>query len=114
MGSGRPVARLLDASFGFFVGAAHLLVVYVAAAVACVLGLGAAAEGTRAAFVATLAGVTVAAATVVILHALRRYWQQRDIPEQRFRMKITVGNDAIAFVAIGFQLFPILLIPVCA
>jgi hypothetical protein len=46
--------RLLDPAFGLFVWAAHFLVVYVGAAVACVLGLGTADEGTRTTFLTVL------------------------------------------------------------
>ena len=109
----KGLSRLLDLAFGFFIWAAHFLVVYIATALACALGIGTASAGIRAAFLAALALVTVAAAAVVVWHALRRYRQQRDLPEQRFRMAVTVGCDAIAAVAIAWQLFPILLVPLC-
>ncbi|KAB0265566.1 hypothetical protein [Microvirga brassicacearum] len=106
--------RLLDPAFGFFVWAAHFLVVYIMTAVACVLGLGAAGEGVRTTFLTVLLALTVAAAAIVLLHAVWRYRQHRDLPEQRFRMVVTIGNDGIATVGIVWQLFPILLVPVCA
>lgn len=108
------VGVLLDAAFGYFVWAAHLLAVYIATAVSCQLGLGAAAAGSRTAFLAVLALVTVAAAAVVVLHAARRYRQQHDVPRQRFRMTVTIGNDAVAAVAIAWQLLAITLLPLCA
>jgi membrane protein implicated in regulation of membrane protease activity len=108
------LAWLLDPAFGYFVWAAHLLAVYITAAVACVLGLGAASAATRSTFQATLALATVATAAVVLLHAARRYRQQREMPDLRFRMAVTIGGDAIAAVAIAWQLFPILLVPACA
>jgi hypothetical protein len=108
------ISQLLDAAFGFFVWTIHFLAIYIATALACVLGLGAASEGTRATFLTVLGLVTVSAATVVVLHALRRYRQQRDVPEQRFRLSVTVGCDAIATLAIAGQLLPILLVPLCA
>ena len=45
---------LLDPAFGFFVWAAHLLAIYIAAAVACVVGLGGASAGARSAFLTGL------------------------------------------------------------
>jgi hypothetical protein len=110
----RTVSQLLDGAFGFFVWATHFLVIYIATALACVLGLGTATRDYRISFLAALAIVTAAAAAVVVLHAVRRYRQQRDIPQQRFRMSVTIGCDSIATVAIVWQLFPTLLVPVCA
>ena len=105
---------LLDLGSGFFVWAAHFLAVYVTAAVACVLGLGAAGRGARAVFVTVLIVVTLAAAAVNATHAVRRYRRDHGAPERRFRMGVTLGGDAIATVAIVWQLFPLLLVPPCA
>jgi len=105
---------LLDPAFGHFVWAVHFLVVYVATAVACVLGLGAASAAARTAFLTALAVVTLATAGLLVGHALRRYRQQRGVAEQHFRMAVTIGNDAIATVGVLLQFFPILLVPVCA
>lgn len=110
---GGTLHRLLDPALGHFVWAFHFLVVYIATAVACVLGLGDAGRDTRTAFLTTLAVVTLATAAILALQALRRYRQQRGVPDQRFRMSITIGNDAIAIVGILLQFFPILLVPVC-
>ena len=106
------VSRLLDLAFGFFIWAAHFLVVYVGAALACALAPDAA--GSSAALQTTLTLVTVAAAAVLVLHGLWRYLGQRELPEQRFPMYVTIGCDAIALVAIVWQLFPIFLVPACA
>lgn len=111
---GAGLRGLLDVAFGLFVWAAHFLVIYIATAVSCQLGLGAAAAGARTTFLTVLALVTLAAAAVVVLHALRRWRQQRDLPVRRARMTITVGNDAIAAVAILWQLLAISLVPLCA
>jgi membrane protein implicated in regulation of membrane protease activity len=108
------LSPLLDAAFGFFVWAVHFLTVYIAAAVACQLGLGAESAGSRRTFLTTLALVTLAAAAVVLLHAARRYQQQREAPDQRFRMSVTIGGDGIAVVAIAWQLFALFLVPLCA
>jgi hypothetical protein len=108
------VPRLLDLAFGFFAWALHFLAVYSAAALACALGLAGASPGSRVAFLTALALATVGAAAVVLWHALRRYRQQRDLPEQRFLMSVTIGGDAVAFAAMAWQLFPILLVPACA
>jgi hypothetical protein len=109
----RGVSALLDSTFGFFVWVAHLLAIYIGTAVACQLGLGAASEGTRAMFVTVLTVITVAAAAIVVWHAGRRYRQQRELPERRFRMSVTMGCDAIATVAIAWQLLAILLVAAC-
>ena len=108
------VRPLLGSAFGFFVWAAHFLVVYIATAVACQLGLGKGGASVRKTFLTALAIVTVAAAAIVTVHALRRYRRWRDAPEQQFRMSITIGADAIAAVSITWQLIAILLVPICA
>lgn len=108
------VGALLDTSFGYFVWAAHLLAVYIATAVSCQLGLGAAVAGARTAFLSVLVLLTVIMAGIVVLHAAGRYRQQRDVPGLRFRMTVTIGNDAIATVAIAWQLLAITLLPLCA
>jgi hypothetical protein len=110
----RTLSPLLDAAFGFFVWAVHFLAIYIAAAVACQLGLGEASPGSRTTFLTALALVTVAAAALVLLHAARRYRQQHEVPDQRFRMSVTIGGDAIAVVAIAWQLFAVFLVPLCA
>lgn len=110
-----PAVRpLLDVAFGFFVWALHLLAIYIATAIACQLGLGAASANTRRAFLTTLATVTMLAAVLVVLHGLRRYGQLRAIRERHFRMWVTVGSDAIAAIAIASQLLAVLLVPLCA
>jgi hypothetical protein len=108
------VRPLLDLAFGFLVWAAHLLSVYVATAVACQLGLGVAGASARTSFLTALAIVTMAAVAIVVLHAFRRYRQPGDVPDERFRLSVTIGGDAIAAVAITWQLIAILLVPVCA
>jgi hypothetical protein len=91
-----------------------LLAVYIGTALACVLGLGAASAGSRTTFLAALTLLTLASAAVLVWHAVRRYRQHRTIPDRRFRMSVTIGGDAIAAVAVAWQLFPIFLVPVCA
>ena len=107
------LSPLLDSAFGFFVWAIHLLIVYVAEALACQLGLGVAGPGTQTTFIAVLALVTIAASAIVVVHGFRRHRQQRKVPEQRFRMSVTLGADAIATLGILWQLFALLLVPVC-
>jgi hypothetical protein len=106
--------RLLDPVFGHFVWAVHFLSVYIGTAVACVLGLRTAGEGSRTTFLIVLMVLTALAAVVVFIHAIWRHRQYRDHPDQHFRMVLTIGNDGIATVGIVWQLFPILLVPVCA
>jgi hypothetical protein len=107
------LSRLLDLVFGLFVWIMHFVAIYAATAVACVLGLGAADASVRSTFVTALVIVTVVAAAVVILHALKTYRWRGEVPNRRFLRGITIGHDAIATVGILYQLFPILLVPVC-
>jgi hypothetical protein len=93
----------------------HLLTVYIAAALACGLGLVARSSGrTAAGLVTALVAVTVAGAVVVVVHAVTRWRQQRAVPAKRFRLSLTLGSDAIAIVAILWQLLVVALVPVCA
>jgi FtsH-binding integral membrane protein len=113
--SGPPtegLSRLLDLAFGFFIWVAHFLVVYVGAAVACALAPH--ATGSSAALQTALALATVVAASVLVLHGLRRYRRQRNGPDEGFPAAVAIGCDAIALVAIVWQLFPIFLVPACA
>jgi hypothetical protein len=105
--------RLLYPAFGFFAWAIHFLVIYIAAAVACVLGLGAASGSTQSTFTATLAVVTVVTAAGVLLHGWRTQRRHRQVADRRFLVNITTGHDAVAALAILWQLFPILLVPAC-
>lgn len=111
--NGGALVQVLDVAFGFFVWAVHFLTVYIATAVACTLRLGDASAGTRTTFLAALALVTVVAAAVVAWHALRRYRRWRNVSEELTRMALTMGCDAIAAIAIAWQVFPILLVPPC-
>lgn len=108
------VRALLDAVFGHLVWAIHFLVVYIATAVSCQLGLGAAGTTARTTFIVILVLVTLGAAALVAAHAARRYQQLRPVPERQFRMTVTIGNDAVALVGILWQLYAILLVPLCA
>lgn len=113
----RNAARLgvlLDTMFGFFVWAAHFLAVYITTAVSCQLGLGAARAAVRTSFLTGLVLITVVAAAIVVLHAVRRYRQSRDASDKRFRLSMTIGCDAMAALAITWQLFAILMMPPCA
>ena len=107
------LSRLLGLVFGFLVWVLHFLAVYAATAVACVLGLGAADAGGRSSFVTALVGVTMAAAAMVVLHALKTYRRRDEAPNRRFLRGITIGHDAIAVIGILYQLFPILMVPLC-
>ena len=109
-----PVATLLDSAFGLFVWAAHLLTIYIATATACQLRLGASSVGTRTKFVATLLIITLVALALIGTHARRRYRAQRGVAERQLRMVVTIGGDAIASIAIAWQLLAILLVPLCA
>ena len=108
------VWQVLDLGFGFFVWAVHFIVIYGAAAVACVVGFGRAEGGARSGFIAALVLLTALALVVLMVHALRRYRQEHSTPDLQFRMMAAIGCDAVAAVAVLWQLFPLLLIPLCA
>src|SRR4051812_48180779 len=97
---GRPrigmLAWLLDPVLGFLLWAAHLLLVYIATAVACVLGLGAAGVAAQSMFSIVLGLVTALAAALLLLHGLLRFRQYRAAAERRFRLAMTLGVDALA------------------
>ena len=112
-GEAGVLSRLLGLVFGFLIWVLHFLAVYAATAVACVLGLGAADAGVRSTFVTALVIVTVAAAAIVVLHALKTYRRRGEVPNRRFLSGITIGHDAIATVGILYLLFPILMVPLC-
>jgi NO-binding membrane sensor protein with MHYT domain len=107
------LSRLLDLVLGFVVWIMHFVAIYAATAVACVLELGAADAGVRSSFVTALVIVTVAAAAIVVLHALKTYRRRDEAPNRRFLRGITIGHDAIAVIGILYQLFPILMVPLC-
>lgn len=114
MGPARDgVAPLLDLGFGFYAWAMHLLLVYTSTAIACQIGLGADTAG-QPAFRAWLVAITVVAIAMVVLHAARRYRAFRGLTRRRFRMSVTLGADAIATVAIAWQLVAVLMMPLCA
>jgi hypothetical protein len=99
------VFHLLDAAFGFFVWAVHLVVIYVVEAVACQLG--------RTAFAAALVIVTLIAAAVVLWHGAKRYGQRNETRDHGFLIRIAAGQDVLAALAILWQLFALLMVPVC-
>lgn len=105
--SERGAAALLDAAFGFLVWAVHLVVIYATTAIWCRLGL------ARGMLLVLLVALTVAAAAIVLQHAVRRWRRDRAVEERRFRLSLTAGVDAIATFAILLQLLAIALIPAC-
>ena len=107
------VYRLLDPAFGFGVWAFHFLVVYVSTAVACQVGLGSRDATVQSTVVITLIVITLLAAAVVAVHAVKRYRQLPDVHDRGFLLKIAVGHDALAALAILWQLMPITMVPLC-
>jgi hypothetical protein len=107
------VSRLLDPVFGFLVWIAHLVVIYVGYAVSCGLGLTSGSPRAQTALVIALAAVTIGAAAIVGVHGLRRYREEPRTRNHGFLLKVAVGNDAIAALAILWQLIPIFMTPVC-
>jgi hypothetical protein len=110
---GGVLYRLLDPAFGFFVWAVHFLAIYVTSAVACQLGFGSRDAGARSGLVIALAAVTLVAAGVVVAHAVRRYQQRGEVRDHGFLIRIAIGHDALAVLAILWQLLPLFLVPVC-
>jgi hypothetical protein len=110
---GGVLYRLLDPAFGFFIWAVHFLAIYVTSAVACQLGFGSRDAGARSGLLIALAAVTLVAAGVVAAHAVKRFRQQREVRDRGFLLRIAVGHDALAALAILWQLLPLFLVPVC-
>ena len=108
----RWVPRLVGSAFGFFVWAAHLLVLYIAEAVACQL---AAVSVTvpGAGLIGVLAIITMIAALIVVVHAGRMGRQRHTEGEDAFLARIGIGQDAIATLAILWQLIPLFTVPLC-
>lgn len=104
---------VLDTAFGFFVWAVHLVVIYVATAIACQLGLGASTAESRRTFQIALVLVTVVAVAIVVVHALLRYRRLRQSRERGFRLQLAIGGDALSVAAIAWQLLAIFIVPVC-
>ena len=107
------VFRLLDPAFGFGVWALHLVVIYVSTAVACQLGLGSRDATAQSSVVLTMIAVTLLAAAVVAVHAVKRYRQLPAVRDHGFLLRIAVGHDAVAALAILWQLMPLLMVPLC-
>jgi hypothetical protein len=106
------VRRLVGSSFGFLVWAAHLLVVYVAEAVACQLSV-VSVMSPDAGLIVSLAAATALAALIVVAHGWRLWRQRRADGEQGFLARVAVGQDAIATLAILWQLIPLFTVPLC-
>ena len=99
------VRRLLDPAFGFFVWAVHLVAIYAWSATACQLG--------RSGFVPGLIVITIVATAIVLAHGARRYRQRHETRDHGFLIHIAVGHDALAALAILWQLFTLLMVPPC-
>jgi hypothetical protein len=106
------VIHLLGSAFGFFVWATHFLVLYIASAVACQLSA-VAVLSPGGVFLTALACLTTIAASVVIAHAFLQWRGKRCHTEQLFLTRIAVGQDAIAALAIMWQLIPLFTVPLC-
>jgi hypothetical protein len=107
------ICRLLDPAFGFFVWAGHFLLVYITEAVACQLGLAFRDERVHSGLLTMLAIVTVLAAAVVLAHGFRRWKQRGQAGDRGFLIRLTVGDDALAALAILWQFLPLFMVPVC-
>jgi hypothetical protein len=107
------VYSLLNPAFGFFVWAGHFLLVYITEAVACQLGLEFRDERGHSVFLGMFAIITVLAAAVVLAHGLRRWKHRVEAGDDGFLIRITAGDDAVAALAILWQLFPLFMVPVC-
>jgi hypothetical protein len=107
------VYRLLDPVFGFGVWAAHLLMVYVSTAVMCQLGLGSREASVHSSVLISLSVVTFVAAALVLWHAVKRYRQRQEMRDHGFLVRIAIGHDAVAALAIVSQLMPLWMVPLC-
>lgn len=107
------VSRLLDPAFGFGVWAFHFLVIYVSTAVACQVGLGSRDATVRSIVVMSLVAITLLAATVVVRHAVKRYRQRSEAHDGGFLVTLAVGHDAVAALALLWQLMPLTMVPLC-
>lgn len=98
--------------FGFGIWALHLLLIYGITAVTC-----AHLPGFREqplAVKAVLLGLTVAALLVVALHGLKHYRRANEADEDEdFVSWLNAALDGGAAVAILWQAFPILTVPLC-
>src|SRR4051794_40243748 len=109
---GRGVLALLGSGFGFLVWGTHFLVIYIAEAVTCQLSA-VSVMSPGAAVIAVLATVTALAAVAVLAHAWRLWQHRRGEGEDRFIVRIAIGQDSIATVAILWQLIPLFMVPLC-
>lgn len=122
MPSGNPTASahvetgtlrsLLGSAAGFYVWAAHLLIVYMAQAVACQLAVVSVASPGRGLIMA-LAIFTVLAAVLVIIHGRQQWRQRHGTNDTAFLARLAAGQDAIAALAILWQLIPLFTVPLC-
>jgi len=111
-GTARGVQRLVGSAFGFFVWAAHFLVLYIAQAVACQLSVFSVLS-PGAGLITVLAALTVASALVIVVHAWRALRRWRADGEEAFLVRIGVAQDGIATLAVLWQLIPLFTVPVC-
>jgi hypothetical protein len=98
-----------DPVVGLLIWAAYFLVVYVAFAVACVIGLGLAEPGVQTGFRVGLAALTVVSLAGIAAHGIAR-WRSL---HTGFMARLAVTLDFVAFFAVLWMLSPILTVPVC-
>jgi len=77
------------------------------------LGLEFQDERVHSGFLTMLAIITLLAAAVVLSHGLRRWKHRDEAGDHGFLIRITAGDDAVAALAILWQLFPLFMLPVC-
>ena len=98
--------------FGFGVWALHLLLIYGITAVTCAHLP--AFRDQPLAVKAVLGGLTVAALILVALHGLKHYRRANEADEDEdFVSWLNAALDGAAAVAILWQAFPILTVPLC-
>ena len=110
--SAGELPRLLRAGFGFFVWAAHFLFIYIAEAVACQLSV-VSVLSPGAGLIAVLATVTVLSALVVAMHGWHVSQRRGPDGDNTFLAHVGLGGDAIAMLAILWQLMPLFMVPLC-
>jgi hypothetical protein len=93
------------------VWAGHFLLIYVVEAVACQLAA-VSVLSPGAGLLVVLDAITILSAFAVATHAWRA-WRRRGDDEAVFLARIAIGQDAVATLAILWQLIPLSTVPVC-
>lgn len=103
--------RLGDLTFGLLIWIAHFLAIYIISASSCAFGW-AGGDGALKIKVA-LTGLTLFAAGLIGVHALRHVRRWRENPDDDFLSSLTLGVDGVSATAAGIQVIPLLTTTLC-